>query len=94
MTRNILAFFDKLEDKTRAKLSRVPLLYAFLGGIGIVLFWRGFFWQPFAVTGTLLIRLPYLLRQRFKIQSSRKVADEYIESFLYPKPVTFWGLFK
>jgi hypothetical protein len=41
MTRNILAFFDKLEDKTRAKLSRVPLLYAFLGGIGIVLFWRG-----------------------------------------------------
>jgi GT2 family glycosyltransferase len=57
-------------------------------------FRSGFFWQPFAVTGTLLIRLPYLLRQRFKIQSSRKVADEYIESFLYPKPVTFWGLFK
>ena len=34
-------FFDKLEDKIRAKLSRLPILYAFLGGIGVVLFWRG-----------------------------------------------------
>ncbi len=41
MTRFILKFFDKLEDKTRSKLSRVPLLYAFLGGVGVVLFWRG-----------------------------------------------------
>ena len=41
MTKFILKFFDKLEDKTRAKLSRIPLLYAFIGGVGIVLFWRG-----------------------------------------------------
>ncbi len=41
MTKHILSFFDKLEDKTRAKLSRMPILYAFLGGIGVVLFWRG-----------------------------------------------------
>ena len=41
MTKKILRFFDKLEDKTRAKLSHFPVLYAFLGGIGIVLFWRG-----------------------------------------------------
>ena len=41
MKKNILNFFDKLEDKTRATLSRVPLLYALLGGIGVVLFWRG-----------------------------------------------------
>ncbi len=41
MTKNIINFFDKLEDKTRSKLSRMPILYAFLGGIGIVLFWRG-----------------------------------------------------
>lgn len=34
-------FFDKLEDKTRRSLSRTPILYAFIGGIGIVLFWRG-----------------------------------------------------
>lgn len=41
MKKSIFSFFDKLEDKTRAKLSRMPILYAFLGGIGIVLFWRG-----------------------------------------------------
>lgn len=41
LLRSILKFFDKLEDKTRSRLSRNPLLYAILGGIGIVLFWRG-----------------------------------------------------
>lgn len=37
----ILKFFDKLEDKIRGKLSHYPLVYAFLGGVGVVLFWRG-----------------------------------------------------
>ncbi len=37
----LIHFFDKLEDKTRGHLSRYPLLYAFIGGVGIVLFWRG-----------------------------------------------------
>ncbi|MBI4155852.1 MAG: hypothetical protein HY507_01300 [Candidatus Zambryskibacteria bacterium] len=41
MTKRILNFFDKLEDKMRAKLSRLPMIYAFLGGVGVVLFWRG-----------------------------------------------------
>lgn len=41
MIEKIFKYFDKLEDKTRAKLSRKPLLYAFIGGIGLVLFWRG-----------------------------------------------------
>ncbi len=41
MLRNILNFFDKLEDRIRGKLSHYPILYAFIGGIGIVLFWRG-----------------------------------------------------
>ena len=41
MTKKILHFFDKLEDKTRARLSRAPLLYALLGSVGIILFWRG-----------------------------------------------------
>src|SRR3989338_4638877 len=39
--KKIVQFFDKLEDKTRAKLSHTPIVYAFLGGIGVVLFWRG-----------------------------------------------------
>jgi len=37
----ILKFFDKLEDKIRYKLSHFPILYAFIGSIGIVLIWRG-----------------------------------------------------
>ena len=34
-------FFDKLEDKARSRLSKNPILYAFLSGIGTVLFFRG-----------------------------------------------------
>ncbi|MEK7178534.1 MAG: hypothetical protein AAB721_02690 [Patescibacteria group bacterium] len=39
--RKILSFFDKLEDNIRAALSRHPIIYAFIGGTAIVLFWRG-----------------------------------------------------
>ena len=41
MIRKILTFFDKFEDKVRAHLSRSPILYTIIGGIAIVLFWRG-----------------------------------------------------
>lgn len=37
----ILKFFDKLEDKIRHLLSKIPGVYALIGGVGIVLFWRG-----------------------------------------------------
>lgn len=36
-----IKFFDKLEDKIRGHLSYYPILYTFIGGIAIVLFWRG-----------------------------------------------------
>jgi uncharacterized membrane protein len=39
--KRVVKFFDILEDRVRGKLSRYPILYAFVGGIGIVLFWRG-----------------------------------------------------
>jgi membrane-bound ClpP family serine protease len=39
--KKIVKFFDKLEDKIRRKLSHYPILYAFIGGTGVVLFWRG-----------------------------------------------------
>jgi hypothetical protein len=39
--KRVFVFFDRLEDKVRAKLSHYPILYAFIGGVGIVLFWRG-----------------------------------------------------
>jgi hypothetical protein len=34
-------FFDRLEDRIRARLSRHPVLYGLLSGLGIVLFFRG-----------------------------------------------------
>ncbi len=34
-------FFDKFEDKIRGKLSHYPIFYAFIGGVGVVTFWRG-----------------------------------------------------
>jgi hypothetical protein len=40
-TKGIFRFFDKLEDRVRAKLSRHPVLYGFIGAVGFVLFWRG-----------------------------------------------------
>ncbi|MCL5012097.1 MAG: hypothetical protein M1320_01600 [Patescibacteria group bacterium] len=41
MFKKTLKFFDKLEDKIRHQLSKTPLLYAIIGGVAIVLFWRG-----------------------------------------------------
>jgi len=41
MLKKIIGFFDHLEDWIRAHLSRYPLVYALIGGVGVVLFWRG-----------------------------------------------------
>lgn len=53
---------------------------------------NGFFWPPFLADLWILVHLPVLLRERRKIQQSKKVSDEYIESFLIEKKITFWGL--
>jgi hypothetical protein len=37
----IYYLFDKMEDSIRARLSRHPFIYSFVGGAGVVLFWRG-----------------------------------------------------
>ena len=44
-------YFDKLEDKVRMRLSHRSILYAFIGGMMTVLFWRGV-WH----TGDILMR--------------------------------------
>ncbi len=41
MFKKILNFFDKFEDRIRGNLSRFPLIYTLIGGVSIVLFWRG-----------------------------------------------------
>lgn len=41
MIRRIVRFFDKVEDRVRGALSHFPILYAFIGGVGVVLFWKG-----------------------------------------------------
>ncbi|MSR78692.1 MAG: hypothetical protein EXS59_00920 [Candidatus Taylorbacteria bacterium] len=39
--KKVLKFFDKLEDRTRQRLSVIPIVYAIIGGVAVVLFWRG-----------------------------------------------------
>ncbi len=39
--KKVIKFFDKLENKIKSKLSHYPIIYAFIGGVGIILFWRG-----------------------------------------------------
>ena len=41
MFKRVLNFFDKFEDVVRAHLSNYPILYTSIGGVAIVLFWRG-----------------------------------------------------
>lgn len=73
--KKIFKFFDKTEDKTRAKLSRHPIIYATLGGVGLAIFWKGIwqvidslsFWngQPFDkiffFEGIILLAVSFLL---------------------------------
>lgn len=37
----VIRFFDRLEDRIRLGLSHRPISYAFVGGVGVVLFWKG-----------------------------------------------------
>ncbi len=62
----IIYFFDKLEDRVRGHLSRKPILYALVGGIGIVLFWKGvwetagyfqFLYGPGSIIASMIILL-------------------------------------
>lgn len=39
--KKIIKFFDKLEDKVRGWMSHRPIIYGIVGGVGVVLFWRG-----------------------------------------------------
>lgn len=53
---------------------------------------NGYIWSPFLADLWILFHLPYLLKERRRIQKSKIVSDEYIESFLREKKISFWGL--
>ena len=55
MTKQILHFFDRLEDKIRGFLSHYPLLYALIAGVGVVLFWRGV-WNTADIIDTRVVQ--------------------------------------
>lgn len=55
---------------------------------------NGFYWPPILTIFWLIVNLPLLLMKRHKIQSEIKVDFGYIESFLIPKRITFFGLLK
>ncbi|HOX60613.1 MAG TPA: hypothetical protein PLV72_01240 [Candidatus Magasanikbacteria bacterium] len=61
---------DRLEDRVRGKLSHYPIIYAFVGGAGVIIFWRGvwhtvdsimeyFFAVDGGVTSTSMFELPW-----------------------------------
>ena len=39
--RDTLYSFDRMEDKLRRHLASHPVIYALIGGVATVLFWRG-----------------------------------------------------
>lgn len=41
MRKTLIKFFDRIEDKVRIRLSHRAILYAFVGGVATLLFWRG-----------------------------------------------------
>lgn len=71
MINRLICFFDKLEDRIRISLSHYPIPYAFIGGVGVILFWRGiwetadlfpWFSAPLSIlTGLIILLLTGLL---------------------------------
>jgi uncharacterized protein YneF (UPF0154 family) len=67
--KRLYQFGDKFEDKVRGRLSHYPLIYAFIGGAGVIIFWRGiwhtvdflmgFFTVEDLVSSTSLTELPW-----------------------------------
>ncbi len=39
--RKVIDYFDRFEDMVRGHLSKYPIAYTIIGGVAIVLFWRG-----------------------------------------------------
>lgn len=55
---------------------------------------NGFFWPPVMTEVWLFLHLPQLLWKRWEIQKSKVVSDDYIESNLVEKKITFYGMLR
>lgn len=51
---------------------------------------NGFFWPPLLADLWIIFHLPQLLIHRKKIQNNIKVSEDYLESFLRDKKITFF----
>lgn len=65
MIQKAFALFKRLETRLRTKLSHHPILYTFIGGVAIVLFWKGV-WDtadlfPFFLEGPVLILISFVV---------------------------------
>lgn len=78
-------YFDKLEDKVRSNLSRRPILYSLIGGVAIVLFWRGVWMtaDKFAfMTGPVSIVISVIILLMTGLFASFFVGDQIVISGL------------
>ncbi|HAT68335.1 MAG: hypothetical protein A2481_02655 [Candidatus Yonathbacteria bacterium RIFOXYC2_FULL_47_9] len=81
--KKIFHFFDKLEDNIRATLSKHNILYAFIGGVAIVLFWRGVWMTADAIpflTGPISILISVIVLLGTGLFVSFFIGDEIIIS--------------
>lgn len=84
LMRKIMRPFDLLEDKIRARLSRRPVLYAFIGSIGVVLIWRGIWMvaDDFGLPGWASVALGVILTLATGLFVSIFIGDRVIISGL------------
>ena len=75
--RAIIRFFDKLEDKIRNRFSHYPIYYGVVGGIGVVLFWRGV-WHT----------MDYLML-RFSVWSNELSSTDLSNELWWDGPLSF-----
>jgi hypothetical protein len=54
--KKLYRFGDKLEDKARGRLSHFPIIYAFIGGAGVIIFWRGIWHTVDYLMGILTVK--------------------------------------
>ncbi len=79
-----MKFFDKFEDRNRQILSHYPLLYALVGGVGVVLFYRGIWMiaDNFDISGPMSVVFSLIILMSIGLLISSFVGERIIMSGL------------